>query len=122
LASPYIGLKLDLRPFDRIAGDARPASLDEWGKRLEQLLTAVRKKDDPDASRMGIRENRLAQDVKDFQVAKETLSKFDGDKTCGEWIALTQELVNMNTFRFRQRLCRVPNERYDIVRLDQRGV
>ena len=120
LASPYLGTRIDLRPFDRIAADARPASLAEWADELGRLETAVAAQHDPDARRMGISVDRLAQVIARFAALRPLLERLDEPKVAAEWLNLTKELLRDR--RFRQRICRAPLDRYDIVRLDQRGV
>ncbi|MEE8488447.1 MAG: PD-(D/E)XK nuclease family protein, partial [Gemmatimonadota bacterium] len=39
-----------------------------------------------------------------------------------DWIELTRQITGGSKFGFRERLCRVVGERYDVVRLDQRAV
>jgi hypothetical protein len=120
LASPYLGVRLDLRPFDRVACDARPESLDEWHQNLTRLLAAVEAEQDSDAKRMGIHADRLQGVIKRFNSIRENLARLDADKPLSEWIAIARELLADRGFR--QRVSRAPLDRYDVVRLDQRGV
>jgi RecB family exonuclease len=120
LASPYLGVRLDLRPFDRVACDARPASLDEWHQSLTRLLAAVEAEQDSDAKRMGIHADRLQGVINRFNSIRENLARLDADKPLSEWIAIARDLLADRGFR--QRVSRAPLDRYDVVRLDQRGV
>jgi hypothetical protein len=120
LASPYLGVRLDLRPFDRVACDARPASLDEWQQNLTRLLAAVEAEQDSDARRMGIHADRLQGVINRFNSIRENLARLDATKPLSEWIGIARELLADRGFR--QRVSRAPLDRYDVVRLDQRGV
>jgi len=120
LASPYLGRRIDLRPFDRIAADARPTSLAQWLEHLERLRTAVEAEHDVGARRMGISAGRLKHVIDRFSAMRPLLEQLDTPRPAADWIALTKALLRDRGFR--QRICRVPLGRYDIVRLDQRGV
>jgi hypothetical protein len=120
LASPYLGVRMDLRPFDRIASDARPASLAEWQQQLEQLCEAVNAGRDPDAKKMGIRADGLAGVLQQFGALRVPFQRLDSAKPLSDWIALLKELLAGR--RFRLLLCRPQHDRYDVVRQDQRGV
>ncbi|HSL68749.1 MAG TPA: hypothetical protein VK864_00840, partial [Longimicrobiales bacterium] len=123
LASPYFRTRIDLRPFDHIASQARPATLLAWEGELACLAAALESEDpDLETRRLGLNPNRVRRDLKLFQGVRALLEPLAGEKSLGQWLELTRALLRESWFRFRQRICDPPEERRDIVRLDQRGV
>ena len=122
LASPYFRFRIDLRPFDAIACQARPCSLSEWEEQLAALLSRLQAEEDPDARRIGLRKERVVDDLDRFRSLRAELEMLDGDKPLGQWIELARTFLTDRTYRFRQRVCDPPNARQDVVRIDQRGV
>jgi RecB family exonuclease len=120
LASPYLGMRLDLRPFDRISGEARPASLAEWQSELEALAAATVPKGDPTEYTKTIQLEGMTALLARFKAFRAAFEPLDGSKPLNGWIDLLRGLLAER--RFRLQLSRAQHDRYDVVRLDQRGV
>ena len=50
------------------------------------------------------------------------IEPLEGAKTLGSWLQQSRSMLSESWFRFRQRICDPPEDRLDVVRLDQRGV
>ncbi|MFQ5889015.1 MAG: PD-(D/E)XK nuclease family protein [Gemmatimonadota bacterium] len=124
LASPYFGAGIDLRAIDRIAGMRRVEGLEAWAKALLDAGAQVeargreKKRHGPD----GVSADRLEEDIPRFEAFRERVAVLGGERAERAWIDLTLEVLGGKRFGFRRRLCRPVAERWDIVRLDQRGV
>lgn len=123
--SPYFGLDVDPRPLDFLSAERRLLGLSEWRDALGGLGRALRS-GDPRRAR-DLRASGLFDDR--VTAADEALGRL-ADATAGlaaprseqAWIDATRQLTAGSAFDFRRRLCRVVGDRYDVVRLDQRGV
>ncbi|MEE9208532.1 MAG: PD-(D/E)XK nuclease family protein [Gemmatimonadota bacterium] len=102
LASPYFGLEIDLRPIDAIAGKRRVAGLSEWTDALRR------------SAGTGFDHSR-------FEAFCDNVVGFEKERSESDWIDLTLNLLQGRMFDFRAILCRPVGDRWDIVRLDQRG-
>lgn len=113
--SPYLDLGLDPRPLDLLSSERRITGLDEWRRALERLTSAGDR-----------RRKRHAGDpgsaLRTIDRLRERLSGLEGSRPEAAWIDFTRSLTAGRTFGFRRRVCRVVGDRYDVVRLDQRGV
>ena len=122
LASPYFRFHIDLRPFDAIACQARPCSLEQWEHELIALIDRLENKEDPEGRRIGLRVERVRKDLERFQALRRELEPLDGDKPLGEWMQIARRFLSERRYRFRHRVCDSPDARQDVVRIDQRGV
>lgn len=96
LESSYFDLPADLKKLDKIATERRVTGLENWSKALPHI---------PSLKTLAKQAQRL-----------------DAARPAGEWISLTRELLDPGWFEFRKRICKVPSDRFDLVRLDQQGI
>jgi ATP-dependent helicase/nuclease subunit B len=123
LDNPYFDTKVDLRGIDFIAGAYRPAGLNAWHEKLETALRLVQQ-NDRETWNKGLFEDQLEKDVRAFDRVRETLRCLNDPRPEAAWIDLTLGFLkeNRGLFLLRRRLCDPVGDRWDIVRLDQRGV
>ncbi|MGH8310532.1 MAG: hypothetical protein ACRETX_12165, partial [Steroidobacteraceae bacterium] len=123
IASPYFRTGIDLRSLDYIATKARPTALAAWQEQLGLLVAMLESEErDPDARRLGLNLRRVQRDVEQFAELRSMIEPLDGAKPLGSWLQLTSSMLSESWFRFRQRICDPPEDRLDVVRIDQRGV
>jgi RecB family exonuclease len=124
--TPYFGLGLDPRPLDFLAGERRIKGLPSWAKALGDLADAL--KEDPEARHVrrlrsrGVYADRVAAAAGGVEKLREQTSDLRQARPEAEWIDFTRSLTAGDLLGFRRHVCRVVGERYDVVRLDQRGV
>ncbi|MGD8494610.1 MAG: PD-(D/E)XK nuclease family protein [Gemmatimonadales bacterium] len=124
--TPYFGLGLDPRPLDVIAGERRIRGLDAWEEALSELAAALAA--DPEARHVrrlrgrGVFADRVVAAAEAVGEFRERTTELRDPRPEAEWIDFTRTLTGGEAFGFRRRLCRSVGERYDVVRLDQRGV
>jgi RecB family exonuclease len=123
LDHPYFDTKVDLRGLDFIAGARRVVGLGAWRKMLEEALRLVRD-DARETWGQGLFADRLERDVEAFDAVRQQLEPLSVPRPEAEWIGLTRSLLKdgRGLFFLRRRLCDPVNDRWDIVRTDQRGV
>ncbi len=121
LDNAYYEIDIDLRPIDHIATQRRVAGLDAWQRRLSELAENV-----PHAKRStwgtGLARQRLRQDVVRFASLRVVLEELSTPRSEGAWIELTLTLLRHGLFELRRRVCEPVAGRWDVVRLDQRGL
>ncbi|MCL7968760.1 MAG: PD-(D/E)XK nuclease family protein [marine benthic group bacterium] len=123
LASPFFRAGIDLRPVDFLAGERRIRGLDQWTEGLKALVAAAA--DDRMSGRLaraGMNTVHLAEDLASFESLAAQIGPLSDGRTEREWIDLSLEILDGRRFGFRRRLSEVPAGRYDLVRVDQRGV
>ncbi|MDX1579463.1 MAG: PD-(D/E)XK nuclease family protein, partial [Gemmatimonadota bacterium] len=123
LNHPYFDTKVDLRGIDFIASGRRVTGLDAWRDKLELALRLVRE-NARETWGKGLFEDRLDEDIAAFEEVRAKLSPLSEPRPEAEWVDLTLRLLSEDRglFLLRRRLCNPAGERWDIVRLDQRGV
>lgn len=122
LASPYFGTDVDLRIIDWVARNRRVEGLDRWERALERVRGAVAD-DERRLRREGVHPDRVAEAIPAFAAFRETVAPLDGKRPEADWLELTLDILGGGWLDFRRRLCRpAGGERWDVVRLDQRGV
>lgn len=145
LGSPYFDVRVDLRWVDFIASRRRPDTLAGWQEELERLIerrAALEQRDagGDDAQRerrfgdagawhaerelraLGVWPDRMEKDRDRLERVRERLDPLAGPRPEKEWVELALRLVREGWFGLRHRVCDVPEDRYDVVRLDQRGL
>lgn len=132
LASPYFDLDVDLRWVDFIAARRRPSTLADWQTELERLTERVRARaeasaaDGDEADRdlrdLRVRADRLQSDQAVLALLRERVEPIGGTRSEADWVGIALELAAHGPFDMHRRVCHVPRERHDIVRLDQRGL
>lgn len=123
LSSPYFRIGIDLRALDRIAARRRPEGLAGWVRALELILDV--ELDSADGKRLrreGIRRERVERDLTRFRSFAASVAGLAGSRSELAWIEATLGLMSGDWLDFRRRVCAPAGERWDIVRLDQRGV
>ena len=122
LASPYFDVDVDLRPLDLLARQRRIRGLAEWVAAWRRLAEAA--DDETRAGALaseGVYADRLAEDGPALQAFSDAVADLDAERREVDWVELTLAVLEGRRFDFRARLSRPAGERWDIVRLDQRG-
>ncbi|HUF12946.1 MAG TPA: PD-(D/E)XK nuclease family protein [Longimicrobiales bacterium] len=131
LSSPYFDLEVDLRWVDFIAANRRPATLADWERELAALAGSMSAHEAAGGAEderhrelrdLHVRADRLASDLAVLVRLRERLDPVAGSRSEADWVAIALDLADHGWFDMRKRVCRVPEERHDIVRLDQRGL
>ena len=122
LASPYFRLGIDLRAVDWMARRRRIDGLDGWITALEETRGKLAGEDAWKLRREGIYPDRLERDIPKLEGLRDNVADLGAAKTEHDWIDLTLDLLDGERFGARARLCHPVGDRWDIVRLDQRGV
>lgn len=122
LASPYFSPGVDLRPVDVLATTRRIEGLPEWRAGLERVRAEVEEKSGKKWRRQGISSARLREDLPGLFSLFDAVADLAAPRAEAEWIDLTLEILGGRRLELRSRLCEPVGDRWDIVRLDQRGV
>jgi RecB family exonuclease len=122
LASPYFRLGIDLRAIDWMAKRRRVEGLDAWITALEETRGRLDADSGWRLEREGIYADRLDRDIPKLQRLVERVADLRASLKEHEWIDLTLDILDGERFGIRRRLCQPVGDRWDIVRLDQRGV
>ena len=123
LAHPYFDTLVDLRGIDFIAGRRQVFGLAEWRRRLAHLGSLV-EKDAREVKGQGLFADRLGKDIAAFDEVCELLEPLGRARPEAEWIDVTMQLLKDGggIFDLRRRLCDAVEERWGVVRADQRGI
>lgn len=123
LAHPYFDTRVDLRSVDAIAALRRVVGLDGWGEALERLRPLVENKAREVRGR-GLFLDRVKKDIEAFRALREVLEPLGEARSEADWIDLTLALLkeDRGLFRLRRRVCDPVEERWEVVRSDQRGI
>ncbi len=123
LAHPYFDTRVDLRSIDAIAALRRVAGLEAWSENLEQLRALVEDKAREIRGR-GLFPDRVEKDIEAFAALREVLEPLGSARPEADWIDLTLALLreDRGVFRLRRRVCDPVEERWEVVRSDQRGI
>ena len=122
LASPYFSPGADLRPVDVLAAARRYEGLAAWREGLERLADEIEGEEGWRWRRKGVSRRRLRDDLPRLLEFFEEVAVLAGSRQERDWIDLTLETLDGRRFELRSRLCMPVGDRWDIVRLDQRGV
>ena len=122
LTSPYLCARVDLRPLDVLATARRLAGRSEWSDELARLGRDIDGEQGWRWRRKGISAARLRADLPLLESFFREAGALAGPRSERDWIGLTLEILGGQRFEIRSRLCRPVGARWDIVRLDQRGV
>lgn len=122
LASPYLGIQVDLRIIDHIQRARRVEGLDRWETALDGIRAAVAADDGWRLRRAGVYEDRVEEAVDGLASFREAVATLAESRSEKGWVDLTLEILSGARFDLRRRLCVPPAGRHDMVRLDQRGV
>ena len=122
LGSPYFSPGVDLRPVDVLAAARRYEGLSAWRDGLERLAVEIEAEDGWRWRRKGVSPDRLRHDLPLLLDFFGQIAVLAGPRPEREWIDLTLETLAGTRFELRSRLCVPVGDRWDIVRLDQRGV
>ncbi|MDE2721456.1 PD-(D/E)XK nuclease family protein [Candidatus Palauibacter polyketidifaciens] len=123
LAHPYFDTRVDLRSIDAIAALRRVVGLESWTGALEQLRPLVENKAREVRGR-GLFLDRVEKDIEAFGALREVLDPLADARSEADWIDLTLALLreDRGVFRLRRRVCDPVEERWEVVRSDQRGI
>lgn len=122
VASPYFEIGIDVRAIDFLATERRLSGLEAWEGALRELRTRTEADRRGALRGSGIHGDRVEKDLAHFAALRGGVGRLGGSRPEAEWIDLTREILAGRLFRFRRRLCREAAERWDVVRIDQRGV
>ena len=123
LEHPYFNTRVDLRSVDAIAANRRVVGLEAWAGGLVDLKQLVIDKAREIRGR-GLFLDRVEKDIEAFAAMREVLAPLGESRPEAEWIELTLALLGeeRGVFRLRRRVCDVVEERWEVVRSDQRGI
>ncbi len=123
LAHPYFDTRVDLRGIDAIAALRRVVGLDAWSENLERLRALMEDKAREIRGR-GLFADRIEKDIEAFAAMRKVLEPLGESRPEADWIDLTMELLreDRGVFRLRRRVCDPVEERWEVVRSDQRGI
>ncbi|MFO7588149.1 MAG: PD-(D/E)XK nuclease family protein [Gemmatimonadota bacterium] len=122
LASPYFDVDVDLRPLDVLARQRRIRGLDVWRDAWRRLSEAAAEETRAGAlAAEGVYADRLAEDGPRFAAFAANVADLSDERREVDWVDLTLAILEGRRFDFRARLSRPAGDRWDIVRLDQRG-
>lgn len=124
ITSPYFGVRVDLRAVDHLAAVRRIETLEGWEEGLHRIATQLAEGTaEPSLRRTGLRADRMRRELEDFRAFRETVEAAGRDHTEPAWVELTRTWLRDGVFGLRKRLCCPAGEdRWDVVRLDQRGL
>lgn len=122
ITSPYFAIGVDPSGIDFVAEQRRVRGLDAWIAEISELCRRFETGRDWELKKRGLWRDRLGRDLEALRRFSEAVARFDDTRSERDWIRVTQRLLRGDLFRFRRRVCRPVAERWDIVRLDQRGV
>lgn len=119
----YFDTGVDLRSIDFLATRSRIRGLDAWEERLEALRPLV-EENDPSTWSAGLFADRVAADLEAFRTVRATLQPLSESRREGEWLRLSLAFLReeRGVFFLRRRLCDPVDDRWEVVRQDQRGV
>jgi hypothetical protein len=120
IGSSYTRLHIDLRLLDEIAARSRPTTLSAWERELERLED-ITVGDEETGEVQRTRSERIERHTSRFRELRALLEPLSGTRTERDWVELTRDLITRDPLELQRSLCRVPHERYDVVRFDQRG-
>ena len=127
IASSYTRLRIDVRLLDDIAARARPGTLEAWEQALAELQVTVEGgtdgagDDEAAVQARRSRSERIARHTGWFRELRALLDPLSGTRSERAWVELTRDLLARDPLEIQRSLSRVPHERYDVVRFDQRG-
>lgn len=122
LGSPYFATAVDLRGIDLIATRARPRGIDAWIRALEGLREELSSDRAWRLARAGVSRARLADDLAALETLRSAVDALTAPRPESEWIAATRDLLRGRPLGLRELACVPAGERWDLVRLDQRGI
>lgn len=123
LAHPYFDTRVDLRSVDALAALRRVVGLEAWSANLERLLALVEEEAREIRGR-GLFPDRVEKDIEAFAALREVLEPLGAARPEEDWIDVTLALLreDRGVFRLRRRVCDPVEERWEVVRSDQRGI
>lgn len=123
LAHPYFDTRVDLRGIDAIAALRRVVGLDAWSENLERLRALIEGEAREIRGR-GLFADRIEKDIEAFSAVRDVLEPLGEARPEAAWIDLTLGLLReeRGVFRLRRRVCDPVEERWEVVRSDQRGI
>lgn len=121
IGSSCTRIRIDLRFIDEIATRARPRTLAAWEQQLAQLTDRTEVNEATGES-AGVRSERIERHTERFRELRALLDPLSGMRSEAAWIGLAQDLITSDPLALQRSICDVPNERYDVVRFDQRGL
>ncbi len=122
LKSPYLDSNVDVRALDFLSTRSRPESLEDWIEGLERLLDEIQSDRGWVLARAGITEEALRRDIPSFKSFAKRATDLSVSRSEEAWVELTRRLLRGEPFGLRDHVCDAVEERWDVVRLDQRGV
>lgn len=151
LDNTLLDISVDLRTVDFIAHTRRVEGLESWEHEIERLIAKLEDIDengrpkDRDVRGSGLFADAVGRDLAKFRAVRAALESLSASRNESEWIEFTLQLLRDEhpaAFHLRRRLCdpiggrfggdraadadgRVETQaaaRWDVVRLDQRGV
>lgn len=121
LSSPYLDVEVEVWLLDRIADERRVRGLDGWRAALGDFRERLLGGEDPTEGQQALAE-RVEESRRALERFAVEVASLSGRRPETDWIQVTRALLDPGILWFRHRLSRPVRERWDVVRLDQRGV
>ncbi|MDX1578851.1 MAG: hypothetical protein R3266_10210, partial [Gemmatimonadota bacterium] len=121
LKSPYFDVEIDLRPLDLLESRTRPEGLPAWIEGLERLAEEARSERGWILRRSRVTAAVLERDLPVLRRLAREVAPLEESRPEAAWIAATRELLRGRPLGMRERVSEPVGDRWDLVRLDQRG-
>ncbi len=118
IAGRYFTTGIATRWVDEISRRCRVEDLSGWEGELDALVEEARS----DGRRSRRRTDWLVKQRDALREFRKTVHDLARPRTEREWVELTSRIVSGRFLDFRARICRPIEQRWDVVRLDQRAV
>ncbi|MCG8467609.1 MAG: hypothetical protein MJB57_05275, partial [Gemmatimonadetes bacterium] len=122
IKSPYFRIDVDVRPLDFLSTRARPSGLAGWIEGIDRLRVEAGSDRGWVLARAGVSGAALEEDLAALRSLAERARGLDDPRTEDDWIELTRRLLRGEPFGMRDRVSEPVEDRWDVVRLDQRAV
>lgn len=125
---PYLGIDLDRTAIDHVGYRRRLCGLDAWERELQELLALAedveRRREAGVEPEMDWRvtlppSSRARRALEGFRAFASQARALDERRTLIQWLAWLHTFLSEDPWRIRRRLYDVPEDREDILRLDQ---
>ena len=121
LTSRYFEVPTNLRALEHIASHSRPNGLSDWLEKLDRLQKELHSPESWKLKRAGVRVANVEQGVTILKRFMKATSELSHPRSLSDWIQSTRQLIRGHPLGIRARVCEPVGDRWDVVRLDQRG-
>ncbi len=122
IASRYFRTGITTRTLDEIASRCRVEGLGDWEAQFDHLLTEARGERAQSGKRAGRTVRRLSAELEALRKFHAAVAELGESRAERAWVELTARIAAEGVFGFRARICQPIEDRWDVVRTDQRGL